>query len=66
MVYHFPDLSLPGANNKVEYDLGRRWSVRSIDPACVAEGACVWLGFDPAADRYYVLPNDPPGAPPGG
>ena len=56
LTYHYPDLSTKGRKAGLAYELGRRFTVRSHDPACRKGGACVWLGFDPAAHRYYVLP----------
>lgn len=53
MSYYFPDLSTTDRSSGLGYELGRCFSVRSDDPACAAEDACVWLRFDPATQRYY-------------
>jgi len=56
MSYHFPDLSTPERSSGAAYELGRQFTVRSTNAACTADAACIWLGFDPAARRYYALP----------
>lgn len=58
MRYRFPDLPTQGRNDDLEYEVGRRFSVLARDPACAIPGACVWVGFDPAARHYYLLPLD--------
>jgi hypothetical protein len=59
MRYRYPQLKLAGASADVVgaagYDPGSQWSVTVTDPACVAAGACVWLGLDPVQQAYYVL-----------
>lgn len=45
--YVFP----PGAA-----DITRKWRVTTMDPVCRTEGACVWIGLDVAARRYFLLP----------
>lgn len=37
------------------YDAGSHWTVTVSDPACRADGACVWLGLDPQRQAYYLL-----------
>ena len=59
MRYQFPQLRLAGDSADVVgaggYDAGSHWTVTVTDPACVADGACVWLGFDPQRQVYYPL-----------
>jgi hypothetical protein len=58
MNYHFPELSTDKGSifgNRFDYDPGRHWSLRVRDPACAAQQACAWLGFDPQERRYYPL-----------
>jgi len=59
MTYHFPLMSVPavstGAQGANDYDPGNHWSVMVTDPACAAQGACIWLGLDPARQVYYAL-----------
>jgi hypothetical protein len=61
MRYQFPQLRAGGAATDVVgaggYDAGNQWTVTVTDPACVADGACVWLGLDPQRQAYFVLGN---------
>jgi len=47
---------MPERSSGAAYELGRQFTVRSTNAACTADAACIWLGFDPAARRYYALP----------
>ncbi len=59
MTYHLPELSIRSqwfeGGGQFDYDAGRRWSVRVREPACEQAGACLWLGFDPAARAYFAV-----------
>lgn len=58
MNYHFPELKTRTpwlSADHFDYDAGRHWTLRVTDPTCTLPGACVWLGFDPIGQRYYVL-----------
>ena len=61
MRYQYPQLRRTGASIDVVgaggYDVGSHWTVTVSDPACVADGACVWLGLDPQRQAYYLLGN---------
>lgn len=54
--YAYPDISTGERSAAKPYEPGRRFTVRSKDYACATAGACVWIGFNPATQRYYVLP----------
>ncbi len=58
MKYRYPELRIFGGSSiagGVDYDVGRRWTVTVNDPACSVEGACVWIGLDPASRAYYII-----------
>jgi hypothetical protein len=48
------------------HSLSDAFSSNSSNDYRLAEGACDWLGFDPAARRYYVLPFASADSPVGG
>jgi hypothetical protein len=54
MSYTYPELSMRKSAT-ADYSVGDAWTVRSSDPACAAQAACVWLGFDEASGRYFVI-----------
>jgi hypothetical protein len=61
LTYRFPefrtteDPNLPGGQR---FDIGQSWSVRETDPVCAQAGACLWLGFDGVAERYFPVPSN--------
>jgi hypothetical protein len=61
LTYRFPELQR--GDSPRDYDIGRHWEVSFRDPVCKVEGACVWIGLDAAAGRYFLLGNSDPGAP---
>ena len=61
--YSFPQLNVRSRTlmtDKADYAVGDHWTVRTTDPACARQGACVWLGLDRSSHRYYVLPESSP------
>jgi hypothetical protein len=58
MRYNFPQLQIRVRSllsQKKDYAFGDHWTVGVSDPACAAVRGCVWLGFDPARNRYSEI-----------